>query len=242
MRVTQVLIARAARFVEYPQPPYYPDVIRRLQDRYAFVHVPTTPDEIIPRVENPAAGILSGFLHGKLEHDGRTIVIKSLTFYSDAVAVESVISTEDADVVLDDLLAQAGDLMVAKARRSYASGLEFSADVPLWRTFRVAGALGQAMSKLQAGYGGPSAGFDISSITISSDPTKGSEEELVIARRVNAAFDSNLFYSHAPLSSPHHVTLLESAETAISEVLSSASASPTEPPPPSSQSPSSDDH
>ena len=235
MRVTQVLLARSARFVEYPRPPFFPDVIRRLQERYSFVHVPTTPDEIVPRGES--SGILGGFLHGKHEYEGRTIVIKSLSFFADAVAVESLVSTEDADVVLDDLLTYGADLMVAQPhRRAYASGLEFNSDVALWSTFRVAHALGQAMAQLYGSYADePAPTFDLSGFTIATDPTKGSAEEFLLARRANTPFESNSYYSHAPLSSPHHVSLLEGAEMGISEAMSGGTASPIEPPPPSSR-------
>ena len=239
MRVTKVLLARAARYVNYPRPLFFPYVIELLRERYDFVRVPTTSDEILPKGES--SGILGGFEHGRLAHEGRTIVIKSLAFYADAVAIESLASTEEADIVLDDLLAQAPEIISARPNeRAYASGLEFTWDVAFESTFRLANALGQAASQFFGSYSAdPAPVFLLSGIRISTDPTKGGSEEFLIERRTNAPFEANQYYSHAPLSSPHHFTLLDSAEAAIREALRGSSASPTEPQPPSSQSPSS---
>src|SRR5437879_4947285 len=134
MRLREIVLSRSLRFIPLSRIArgYVPDTVSLMQERYHFVRVPKTAEEILsgyaPPTERPE-GLT--FAHGKLMHHDREIVIDRLIFYPQVVAIDTPTGTDDGDLVFDDLLSQ--DLAIkdfADRRRAYVSQLEVELEQP----------------------------------------------------------------------------------------------------------------
>ena len=122
MIVNTVIMAKAVRFIEVKAPVYMPDIIRVIRDRYQFVKFPVSADEIIPpQIDTTPVT----FLHGKWEHQGRTIIVSGIELYPQFVAVNTALSTDDSDIVIEDLLGLSDAVVAGPLQpKGYVSQLE----------------------------------------------------------------------------------------------------------------------
>lgn len=97
MDVRQVILARVLQITHTTlgEAEYYPDLIPKIKERYQFAVAPKAED-LVP--SDPPKG--AEFKIGKLEVEGRTIVINVLTVFTDGVVVDATTSTEDADAFM----------------------------------------------------------------------------------------------------------------------------------------------
>ena len=86
MYVRQIMLARVLQITRTTpgKAEYYPDLISKIKDRYQFVIVPKNED-LVP--SDPPKG--AEFKIGRLNVDGRTIVINVLTVFSDGLVVDT---------------------------------------------------------------------------------------------------------------------------------------------------------
>src|SRR5438552_17298888 len=99
MKVNKVISAQAARFIIVKTQVYRPDIVATLRQRYHFVRVPQTADELLPPPGRPMV-----FGHGKFVAGERSFIIDGLEIFGEAIAVKTATSTDDADAILDDLM------------------------------------------------------------------------------------------------------------------------------------------
>lgn len=218
MHIRQTILARAICQVSaIYSTEYRLDIIRRLQERYGFIKVPSTPDELLGL--DQAQGIK--FYHGKLVKGDRTIVIENLQFLTinlnSMIVVDTRTSTDDSDTVIDDYIQQANtlrsDMITPTEPTQYDSHIEFTMDGSL-RDFCAPPIhhTGDAINRLLDSYKIKAPAYELSSITIHYDqiglgglipvPFK-------VERRAGVRYSANTFFSQAPLKTTDHVALLE---------------------------------
>jgi hypothetical protein len=201
--------------IEEIRPPggvFVPDFIRALVERYQFAVLPA----------NMADAIRDGtkFEHGKLPHEGQSVVVKELAIYADGVISEAF-DTDLADLILDDFFAWATETFKLRERqqpalRTYTSAvvIEFEKEIEpaLGKMAEVCGLLSDA---LKSSYGWEYT-YNASRLTFSVDPLaippyRGTT--FMLERRVQTPYSENRFYSAASLRTQDHLKLLQAIET-----------------------------
>src|SRR5437588_532356 len=123
------LFAQSLRFTaRRGAPVYIPDIVNRLQERYEFVRVPSTPQEVLLPPEGPTPML---FEHGRMMlPKGGQIVINDLRVYRNGVAVSTQTSTDDSDLVLSDVLEFASAIVAPTSdERGYVNQMQVTLDV-----------------------------------------------------------------------------------------------------------------
>jgi hypothetical protein len=219
MTVEKVISAQAARFVSYNRVnAYLPDVVRAVHQQYGFVKGPETARELLP--PDPASQAIV-FEHGKLELDGRSIIIQRFEIYSQSLVVHTETSTEDSAAVLENLIeigrAHKWILGVSGPRQLYLSTLEFRLTTPLDEAFPPARQLADSLVRAMASYGFPKLATPrLIGLAVQPDPlVEPLHADIRIERRANVSYEDNLYFSQAPLRTAHHVAALEEFDRAL---------------------------
>jgi hypothetical protein len=224
MKVDAILSAQALRLYSLKARLYLPDVVASLQKRYGFVEAPSAQELLEALREDTNTALL--FKHGKLlTPDGRAILIDGIHLYSHLVVAMTSSSTEDADLVVDDILATHGEsLERVEPRRHYVSRLEVTLDVPLDWASDVAGRTGVMLSKVIAGYdpnvpsGAYASGFRLVALGMQPDPSNFQVAcDFRVEGRLGVAYNENRYFSLAPLRTRDHIAVLEALEQSIRE-------------------------
>lgn len=218
MKITAVLQAYAVRFF-VPSGPYgyLPETIQALKERYDFVGVPTTIQEIVPADPNQG----NVFRIGRFEHNGRTIPVDILHIFHLGAAASTPTSTEDSDLFLDDLLGWASSkfnvTFTEHGKRAYTSQLEFQLDRPLPDYVPQLRSIGMMIPQFLPEFWSVKPFYEVSSITFSFDPAArvGKLGNVRIERREGIDYDANLYFSEAPLGTKDHIALLEAFEASL---------------------------
>jgi hypothetical protein len=232
MKDIQVLSARAARFVAVTTAKVYmPDVVKTVQDRYGFVGPPQTAEEMLAPLD-PAQNQPLIFQHGKFVQGQRAIIIDRLEIYSHLTAVDTSTSTDDGDLVLDDLLALNPEVLKESlTRRVYISRLEIVLDASLDAVSPGAAALGASLTAMLSQYldeEAPAAPFRVASFALLTDPAQRVLPcDFRVERRVKTPFDMNRYYSQAPLRTSDHLAALEQFENYLRTAAQAAALGPT---------------
>jgi hypothetical protein len=217
MEVTAVLSAQAIRPAVTAPAVYIPDVIEALKERYGFVVVPQTPEQVLNRESLT-------FAHGKFVHEQRTILIASLKIFAQAFLVETGNSTEDSDLVIDDLLkwlptsGLSVTLRELGAARIYMSHLEVALSVPLEHWFPMTAKIGEmiADSFRRQGRSEEVPPFRVYSLGMNVDPLSVPHFcDFRIERRLNVPYAENKYFAQAPLTTAEHITILRALEEAV---------------------------
>jgi hypothetical protein len=179
------------------------------------MRVPTTLEEL----NSPTTGAV--FNHGKFASGKRSVVIDKLHIFSNAIIVETKTSTDDCDSFLSDVIDFASTHLDANVARSsatsYTSQLEVELDSAVDKPFPSLTPIGEKISQFVQGYGfsdlspqfkltGMSFFFDNSKLTTTPFPA------FTVDRRAQKSFETNLYFTQAPLKTPQHKTLLEELE------------------------------
>ncbi|HEY6418212.1 MAG TPA: hypothetical protein VIX59_04345 [Candidatus Binataceae bacterium] len=217
MKITTVLQAFAVRFF-VPSSPYgyVPEAIKSLKERYEFVGVPTTIEELIPP---PNQGNL--FRLGRFKYEGRDIIVRELHLYHLGAQVSTSLSTADSDLFLDDLMKWAEEefkiTFTEFSSRTYSSQLEFELEKPLPDYFPKQQVVGRSISEYVSDFWPVKPPFEVSSVTFSYDPATRVTGlgNFRIERRQGVEFGANLYFSEAPLTTESHTTLLQLFEDSL---------------------------
>ncbi|HEV7731417.1 MAG TPA: hypothetical protein VGR62_04605 [Candidatus Binatia bacterium] len=243
MNVNAVLLARSIRAIEQKIPIYLPDLIGAVQERYGFVRFPTTAREVLP----PNDGVPLVFEHGKFERDGRQVLIQRLELLRYAISLDAATSTEDADIVVDDLLAVGSEYITPAGRRFYISHLELTqpgVGIPVpERAVPAIGSVARDLARLLPTYepgtwanGIPPDAFAVAGFSLLVDPAGAQFAcDFRLERRANVPLSSNLFFSQAPLRTTDHIAALERFFEIRDEEVARVTASSSALPPPSSR-------
>lgn len=194
---------------------YLPDAVSAVVERYKFVEFPTQPHEFLPADPNQPIS----FRHGKIEVEGRTVVIAQLQVYQMGLVVHTDTTTTDSDRIADDILDWASshfEIIFESIRPiGHLSQLEVQFEKRIAEFFPALKAIGSGMSKGLDDFWEFRPSYELTSLIFSFDPTKypsPAPSFFKIEPRVNVAFEENIYFSEAPLSTDNHVTLLERFE------------------------------
>jgi len=215
MEIREILLARVLQMTHTTpgEAEYYPDLIPKIRKRYQFAITPKNED-LVP--SDPPKG--AEFRIGKLEIDGRTIVINVFTVFSDGVVVDTATSTDDADLFLSDLTQWAKEAIpniTFKGPRYYLNQMEVQTTASLENYLPSLMPIGEKISKLLRTYETAVPSYQVSTVALHFDqlgknlPQPGA---FSLERRANVAYAQNVWFAQAPLKTRDHVALLTELE------------------------------
>ena len=193
-------------------------LVEAVAQRYQFKSVPT-PDQLS---HGPA-----NFHYGKIEREGRTIVIDQLLVtYIDvratSISASTKTSTDDAAFFLTDLLQFAHTEFALDVTKTYPdyfhSILEVAYDKVI--SFPDFQQFGELITSLVRGYGFNSMPeYQLTAINLHVDPTIPMLPQglpFTFERRAGAAFSENKYFSRGPLTTEDHEHVLLEIERVFS--------------------------
>ncbi len=193
---------------------YLPEVVAGAQERYEFVEVPKT----LAAMRDPNGAL---FQMGKY----RDFVIDQLKVYTDGILVQSKAPIEDVETFLDDLLSWLDETFEAKvsefasSQKMYDSHLVVRLKVDLQRHLKMLDRICQILSSHLDSYGIASPAFIPTGLRCHADmhnETGLKPSAFLIERREALPYESNLYFSTAPLKTADHLNLLTEAERLLS--------------------------
>jgi hypothetical protein len=216
MDVRQIMLARVLQITRTTpgKAEYYPDLISKIKDRYQFVIVPKN-EYLVP--SDPPKG--AEFKIGRLDVDGRTIVINVLTVFSDGLVVDTATSTDDADLFLTDLIEwakEAAPNINPKGPRYYLNQMEIQTSASLENYLPPLKPIGQKISKILRSYRIEAPSYQASTVGLHFDQIGKPEPQpgaFTLERRANVAYAENVWFVQAPLKTADHVALLRELES-----------------------------
>jgi len=217
IRIRQPLAATAVRqVVAIPPAETRADTVKKLKERYNFVKVPTSFEELYPIDANQ--GIQ--FLHGILPHDGKPpILIEMLQLLPNVIVVRTQSSTDDADEFLTEYINNANKDRPETIRTFgaplYSSEIEFEFDKDLDFFAPKIGEAARQMDALVSRYGSNTPQYRVVSIMVNFDLVGlgGVVPGFCkIERRAGIPFSEKIFFSVAPLKTQDHEQLLKNLD------------------------------
>jgi len=180
-------------------------IIKGMEDRYGFVQVPRTVQEI-----NFSTGV--SFLQGYFQNS----IIDKLEIYEKGLLCDARINSNLCDKFLDDLTTWATnefDLPVKETgTRVYMSQLEVFTELNIGMALSKFRPIGETIAKV---HGGSSKPFELSGIRMHMDVTgiTGPQPtEFTFERRAGQSYASSVYFSTAPLRTDDHVRVLDELE------------------------------
>lgn len=213
--IRQVLSAQVIRLVAAIQPPApRADIVKKLQERYKFLKVPTTVEELFP--VDPSTHPIK-FEQGRFTRDDKSeVVIESFLLLPNALVAQTHTSTDDAEAFLKDYIDDANkestETITPFGAPLYVSQIEFSSDRPLEHHAPSLKSAAEALDALVANYGSKTPPYRVSGITVNFDFTALGgivAAHFSIERRSGIPDPLNVFFSHAPLKTSDHIVLLQ---------------------------------
>ena len=188
---------------------YPPEVLEALGNRYKFLKIPKTIEEIAGKPTTFRMG-----KHGDCE-------IQELCIYNDGVIINSQVPTEETDAFLSDalnwLLESYGYEIseITPLRKLYQSELTVTMDFDLDQWLSPVRDIARKLSGLVTLECGKEQEYGASGLVLHFDhfyAPPGTPGQFRIERRVNEKYESNVYYSIAPLSTTKHMKLLGELE------------------------------
>jgi hypothetical protein len=217
MKVESYLVSQAIHFIVPEGPEEFSSpipAIRAIQDKYGFVQVPHTVEELDLK---KGVNFLRGFFRGQ--------VVEKLAIFENGLLCESRCDNSILDDFLTEFLqwANAQRFRGSPARltglRAYLSQMEVISNVKFERTFSKLNAFGDKVTGFLASYGQPASKYSVHGFRMHYDVTENTllgAPEFIFERRAGSPFSSNKFFTSAPIKTAEHLELLESLETLLS--------------------------
>jgi hypothetical protein len=215
MKLTSILLGQVLRLLKVSSPiggVYFPNVIAGFRERYGFLELPSRPVSD----EDASKGVM--FKHGKFAAKDREIVIDSLGIYSDGIVVNTKGYVEDADQFADDVIQWATKTFGYKImsdppmQHAYASHVEVEFTGSLPPIFEELAVLNKRITAALTRYGKTPPSYELGGFSLLCDTTKAVPPipgEFSFARRAQQSFQSNLYFSTAPLKTLDHLKVLD---------------------------------
>jgi hypothetical protein len=190
---------------------YTPEATAKIVQRYSFTKFPTL-ENLIKNERNFGVGKFGD------------IAINEFSIYGDGVIASSASDTDKIDAFVDDLLTWAKDefgfvqVIGNPPERSYESTVIVKADTDLMRALAPKNDVVAALNKIyQDGdydFSGP---IQLTGFVAATDRTKFSGRRKPISftldHRLGMPFETNIFYSMAPLKTKDHLAVLRALES-----------------------------
>lgn len=225
MKVISVMLAQSMKAVRTVGGSlgYLPDAMKLLVERYGFVGLPATREEIFP--SDASKGVI--FRHGKCTLADRVIVIEYLQIFPNGLLIATQKDTADADLVVEDVLnwaASTFNFQYEPIRPSIAhnSQLEVRFDKSLPQLLPVLSSVGDAISSRLDDFFETKPRYEFMTLNFYFDKTKVpplAPSVFRLDRREGVPFDQEVYWSEAPLSTRHHIEVLTEFETTCLKAL-----------------------
>jgi hypothetical protein len=190
----------------------FSDLSKAVVDRYGFMKFPKTLEDW----QNPNG---AEFSFGR--HDG--IEISKLLIYARGIALETRVSTEAAERILNDMLTwAAGDLKIGFRarqihRRIHQSEIVFTSDLSLGALHPILSVLSDAAGSAASIQWKQEFKYETVGFAIGVDESnlKVAPSQFRLERRLGVAFGDKAYYSVAPFQTEQHTELLSRIEAAL---------------------------
>jgi hypothetical protein len=192
--------------------PYAPHVIAAFVERYKFVGYPTKLEDF--------TGTVIAFKHGVFND----CAIETFDVYSDGV----IAASKSASDVLDSFLADVyGWIEVAMGmkrlqthaiHKGYESHIVVYSPAPIFKPLEALHSVQSIVSRALKASGGHEVKFHPIGFGIAPDTSQIAELRPIpfrIERRAGVSFDTNLYYSSAPLPTSEHLKVLDRWEKSL---------------------------
>ncbi len=202
-RITSLFLASFGQ-----KQPYWPKLVSSLVERYHFISYPMRMEDIEQTKVTFRQGVFDG------------AAIEEFNVYPDGVAAISKSNSDVVDGFLGDLYEWLDQQNVARIKthkidKSYDSRLVFRSDVDIPRKLcgaeKVAKMVSAALAKstdFEAAY--QATGFSLSANAFGFPGLKPTDFR--IERKTGAPFESDMYYSAAPLPTNEHLKILNTLE------------------------------
>jgi hypothetical protein len=209
-------LSRLIKFTTVARPAgqiFLPAAVTKIAERYSFQKMPTLEQLVAP----PQTFTFSTGAFGDFG-------IHELSIYSNGVIVAAAVSTLTLEAFLADLLRWAASEIGLKETGIPPIELHYESAVVVEMSVKSAKALAYLdeispfLTACEESYGNPNFIFDFGAISSTIDLTKYPGQKPIaftLAKRVNVPFEANIYYSTAPLTTNHHLQLLEKLERVL---------------------------
>lgn len=194
---------------------YLPDAIKAMVNRYKFIEFPTEPHQLFPADPNGSIN----FRHGRIDLNGRTIVIGWLQLFQTGISISTETNTSDSDLVLNDLLQWAESNFNIEFEEirpiGHASQLYIQFDLMLADFFPALRTVGDTIGRKIDDFYPVKPPYELTSVIFHFDQTLHpslAPAAVKIEPRVGVPFAQRIYYSEAPLSTADHLELLANFE------------------------------
>jgi hypothetical protein len=215
MELITPLLSSAVRYLQFAEKSdaFVPEVIGQIQERYRFWEAPKGPSDL-----NYEAGVKFNF--GRFHNT----TIKSFQIFTNGVMAQADAETSIIDAFLDDILQWIANVydfhygQIGPVEKIFVSVVEVRVKSDLSNIFDKLNSTMQNLSEMVAGYGITAESFTASGITFETDPLRSTPinaGRFVFERRGGKPYESNIFYSSAPVSTEQHLELLANLENSL---------------------------
>lgn len=191
------------------------DFVSAAQERYQFLGA---PDLSLP-VRDLHAKALE-FAEGKLDRNGKTILIQELNIHRDGIVVRSPY-TDDCDLIVSDALEWARREFglrefITPPTKRFGSSVVVDFDKNIDGLIGANARLGTLISDCLRQHRGIELSAQVQRLAYAVDPTKLLAgvvvEAFLIERRAEAPYELNRYFSDAPLPTQAHLDFLQQIE------------------------------
>lgn len=184
-------------------------IFRELENRYGFVQIPRTVDEV-----NLQTGITfaRGFFKGK--------VIEKFQIYENGILCQAEENTDFCDEVLEDILSwmpkffsEGQELKIAS--RAYINQMVVKSNSNALKILQGLNAIGEQISTLREAYDQSVSPYKAIGFRMNSDPDDqklARAPDFIFERRAGLPFADETYFTSAPVTTADHWKLLTSLE------------------------------
>ena len=220
MKLLQILKGSTVRIAKPDKPfGYLPEVTQMVTEHFGFQEYPIDFSKLLSHgtadPESPA-----NFRHGKVEIDGRQLLIDELQIYQNGSIVSTPGNTSDSDLITDYLYRWANERFQLNFQiigtGSHFSQLEIEFDRSLADLFSALKEIGSDINKgLDSSWEDNIPTYQLTTIQFGLDPTKAPQINpgmFRIENRAQMALETKLYFCEAAMTTENHMTILSKFE------------------------------
>jgi len=193
---------------------YLPDVIMAVAEHYKFVERPIDISQLIAhadaQAQKPAV-----FRHGKVEIEGRSLVIEELQVFTNGLIAVTPNDTVDADLIADDVFRWANEVLNIQFESikptGHLSQLEIRFERDLNALFSPLRDVGNAINRNLEDFWDPMPPYQLVGMHFGLDAVKAPKINpglFKIERRIEMPFELGLYFSEASMTTKNHMEIL----------------------------------
>jgi hypothetical protein len=216
MKLSSILTSKTVRFLFgtfQSGSAYIPHVNKLMHERFGFLGLPKSLEEM-----DGNKGIK--FMHGNFNG----ITIDLLEVFNDGLVVHTKTNTNQADRFIDGLIDTVKKELnfvpqeIPHRSRMYISELEVSLDKDIAGAFKNFSKVAELITASISELADETPSMQGTGLVFNYDVTKSPHIKPVrftLERRAESAFDTNLYFSSAPLPTDAHLSVLQEIERAL---------------------------